>query len=103
MVSTGEQLKKWEWDSLEADTWHSLEFTGTIKAKDNNNEITTSVIPILSFYDRSNNAEAGVAAYIDNFVLEVSIPAEPDDPNLAVDSNFSLEIWFRVRVHTLEP
>ena len=45
----------------------------------------------MSFYDRSNNAEAGVAAYIDNFVLEVSIPAEPDDPNLAVDSNFSFE------------
>ena len=84
-------VKKWNWDSLEADTWHSLEFTGPIKAKDNNNELTTSIIPILSFYDRSNNAEAGVAAYIDNFVLEVSIPAEPDDPNLAVDSNFSFE------------
>ena len=82
-------VKKWNWDSLEADTWHSLEFTGPINAKDNNNELTTSIIPILSFYDRSNNAEAGVAAYIDNFVLEVSIPAEPDDPNLAVDSNFS--------------
>ena len=88
-INQGAANKKWEWDSLEADTWHSLEFTGPIKAKDNNNELTTSIIPILSFYDRSNNAEPGVAAYIDNFVLEVSIPAEPDDPNLAVDSNFS--------------
>ena len=88
-ITQGAANKKWEWDSLEADTWHSLEFTGPIKAKDNNNELTTSIIPILSFYDRSNNAEPGVAAYIDNFVLEVSIPAEPDDPNLAVDSNFS--------------
>lgn len=90
-INQGAAVKKWNWDSLEADTWHSLEFTGPIKAKDNNNELTTSIIPILSFYDRSNNAEAGVAAYIDNFVLEVSIPAEPDDPNLAVDSNFSFE------------
>ncbi|MEC8691460.1 MAG: choice-of-anchor D domain-containing protein [Verrucomicrobiota bacterium] len=88
-ITQGAANKRWEWDSLEADTWHSLEFTGPINAKDNNNELTTSIIPILSFYDRSNNAEAGVAAYIDNFVLEVSIPAEPDDPNLAVDSNFS--------------
>ena len=88
-INQGAANKKWEWDSLEADTWHSLEFTGTIKAKDNNNEITTSVIPILSFYDRSNNAEAGVAAYIDNFVLEVSIPPEPDDPNLAVAADFA--------------
>ena len=88
-INQGAAVKRWNWDSLEADTWHSLEFTGPINAKDNNNELTTSIIPILSFYDRSNNAEAGVAAYIDNFVLEVSIPAEPDDPNLAVDSNFS--------------
>ncbi len=47
------------------------------------------MIPILSFYDRSNNAEAGVAAYIDNFVLEVSVPPEPDDPNLAVAADFA--------------
>ncbi|MBD28920.1 MAG: hypothetical protein CMO38_06715 [Verrucomicrobiaceae bacterium] len=88
-INQGAANKKWEWDSLEADTWHSLEFTGTINAKDNENEVTTSVIPILSFYDRSNNAEVGVAAYIDNFVLEVSVPPEPDDPNLVVDSTFS--------------
>ena len=88
-VSQGAVNKKWEWDSLEADTWHSLEFAGTISAKDNNNEVTANIIPILSFYDRSNNAEIGVAAYIDNFVLEVSVPPAPDDPNLAVESNFS--------------
>tara|TARA_B100001057_G_C22856705_1_gene952954 strand:- start:622 stop:3267 length:2646 start_codon:yes stop_codon:yes gene_type:complete len=88
-VSQGAVNKKWEWDSLEADTWHSLEFAGTISAKDNTNEVTANIIPILSFYDRSNNAEIGVAAYIDNFVLEVSVPPAPDDPNLAVESNFS--------------
>ena len=52
-VSQGAVNKKWEWDSLEADTWHSLEFAGTISAKDNNNEVTANIIPILSFYDRS--------------------------------------------------
>ena len=88
-INQGAVNKKWEWDSLEADTWHSLEFAGTISAKDNNNEVTANIIPILSFYDRSNNAEIGVAAYIDNFVLEVSVPPAPDDPNLAVESNFS--------------
>ena len=85
-INQGAANKKWEWDSLEADTWHTLTFSGTINAKDNNNELTTSIIPILSFYDRSNNAEPGVAAYVDNFVLEVSVPPEPDDPNLVVES-----------------
>jgi hypothetical protein len=81
--------QKWEWDSLEADTWHTLSLTGTIRETDAEGNPTISVIPILSFYDKTNDAEPGVAAYVDNFVLEVSVPPEPDDPNLVVVSDFS--------------
>ena len=81
--------QKWEWDSLEADTWHTLSLTGTIRETDAEGNPTISVIPILSFYDMTNDAEPGVAAYVDNFVLEVSVPPEPDDPNLVVVSDFS--------------
>ncbi|MED6299479.1 MAG: choice-of-anchor D domain-containing protein [Verrucomicrobiota bacterium] len=81
--------QKWEWDSLEADTWHTLSLTGTIRETDAEGNPTISVIPILSFYDNTNDAEPGVAAYVDNFVLEVSVPPEPDDPNLVVVSDFS--------------
>ena len=41
-INQGAANKKWEWDSLEADTWHSLEFSGTIQAKDNNCLLYTS-------------------------------------------------------------
>ena len=81
--------QKWEWDSLEADTWHTLSLTGTIRETDAEGNPTISVIPILSFYDKTNDAEPGVAAYVDNFVLEVSVPPEPDDPNLVVASDFA--------------
>ena len=81
--------QKWEWDSLEADTWHTLSLTGTIRETDAEGNPTISVIPILSFYDKTNDAEPGVAAYVDNFVLEVSVPPKPDDPNLVVVSDFS--------------
>ncbi|MEE3177094.1 MAG: choice-of-anchor D domain-containing protein, partial [Verrucomicrobiota bacterium] len=81
--------QKWEWDSLEADTWHTLSLTGTIRETDAEGNPTISVIPILSFYDNTNDAEPGVAAYVDNFVLEVSVPPEPDDPNLVVASDFA--------------
>ena len=88
-INAGNNNKKWEWDTLESDTWHTLEMTGTIKELDSDGNPTVSVIPILSFYDKTNDAEPGVAAYIDNFVLEVSVPAAPDDPNLIVESDFS--------------
>ena len=81
--------QKWEWDSLEADTWHTLSLTGTIRETDAEGNPTISVIPILSFYDKTNDAEPGVAAYVDNFVLEVSVPPEPDDPNLVVALDFA--------------
>ena len=77
--------QKWEWDSLEADTWHTLSLTGTIRETDAEGNPTISVIPILSFYDMTNDAEPGVAAYVDNFVLEVSVPPEPDDPVIRPD------------------
>ena len=88
-INKNNKVKKWDWDSLEADTWHSLEMTGVIQELDSDGNPTISIIPILSFYDKTNDAEPGVAAYVDNFVLEVTVPAAPDDPNLVVASDFS--------------
>jgi len=88
-INKNNKVKKWDWDSLEADTWHSLEMTGVIQELDSDGNPTISIIPILSFYDKTNDAESGVAAYVDNFVLEVTVPAAPDDPNLVVASDFS--------------
>ena len=69
--------KKWNWDSLATDTWHTLSMTGTIRETDANGDPTISIIPIFSFYDRSNNAVPGVAAYIDNVSISVSVIPEP--------------------------
>ncbi len=88
-INKNNKVKKWDWDSLEADTWHTLEMTGVIQELDSDGNPTISIIPILSFYDKTNDAEPGVAAYVDNFVLEVTAPAAPDDPNLVVASDFS--------------
>ncbi len=88
-INKNNKVKKWDWDSLEADTWHTLEMTGVIQELDSDGNPTISIIPILSFYDKTNDAEPGVAAYVDNFVLEVTVPAAPDDPNLVVASDFS--------------
>ena len=88
-INKNNKVKKWDWDSLEADTWHTLEMTGVIQELDSDGNPTISIIPILSFYDKTNDAELGVAAYVDNFVLEVTAPAAPDDPNLVVASDFS--------------
>jgi len=88
-INKNNKVKKWDWDSLEADTWHTLEMTGVIQELDSDGNPTISIIPILSFYDKTNDAESGVAAYVDNFVLEVTVPAAPDDPNLVVASDFS--------------
>ncbi len=76
--------QKWNWDSLEADTWHTLNMTGTIRETDAEGNPTTSIVPILSFYDKTNDAGPGVAAYVDNFKIKVTTPDE--DPNLAVSS-----------------
>ena len=42
-----------------------------------------SVIPIFSFYDRSNNAAPGVAAYIDNVSISVTTSVIPE-PSVGV-------------------
>ena len=76
--------QKWEWDSLEADKWHTLNMSGILADADADGNPLQSVIPILSFFDKTNDAEPGVAAYIDNFKLKVTVPNE--DPNLAVST-----------------
>ena len=70
--------KKWNWDSLAADTWHTLSLTGTIRETDANGDPTISIVPILSFYDKTNNAVPGVAAYIDNVSISVTTSAIPE-------------------------
>ena len=75
--------KKWNWDSLAADTWHTLSLTGTIRETDAEGNPTISIIPIFSFYDRSNNAVPGVAAYIDNVSISVTTSAIPE-PSVGV-------------------
>ena len=82
-INQGAANKKWNWDSLAADTWHTLSFCGLIKENDNNGDPTTSIIPIFSFYDRSNNAAPGVAAYIDNVSISVTTSAIPE-PSVGV-------------------
>ena len=75
--------KKWNWDSLAADTWHTLSLTGTIRETDANGDPTISIVPILSFYDKTNNAVPGVAAYIDNVSISVTTSAIPE-PSVGV-------------------
>ncbi|MBA71544.1 MAG: hypothetical protein CMO73_02610 [Verrucomicrobiales bacterium] len=82
-INAGNNNKKWNWDSLAADTWHTLSMTGTIKELDNDGNPTVSVIPIFSFYDRSNNAAPGVAAYIDNVSISVTTSVIPE-PSVGV-------------------
>ena len=82
-INQGAANKKWNWDSLAADTWHTLSFSGLIKENDNNGDPTTSIIPIFSFYDRSNNGAPGVAAYIDNVSSSVTTTPIPE-PSVGV-------------------
>ena len=80
------QNQKWEWDSLEADKWHTLNMSGILADADADGNPLQSVIPILSFFDKTNDVEPGVAAYIDNFKLKVTVPNEdqiwPSVPSL---------------------
>ncbi|MBD28921.1 MAG: hypothetical protein CMP45_04615 [Rickettsiales bacterium] len=95
-INQGAGNKKWNWDSLAADTWHSLEFTTLIKENDNDGNATTSIIPIFSFYDRSNNAAPGTAAYIDNVKISVSTSAIPE-PSVGVLAILGSLVFLRRR------
>ena len=89
--------KKFNWDSLAADTWHSLEFTGLIPENDADGNPVTSIIPIFSFYDRSNNATPGVAAYIDNVDISVTTSAAIPEPGVGVLALLGSLIFLRRR------
>ena len=75
------------WDSFATDTWETITLTGTLPVNGGDGQPLTSVVPILSFDDNPTDAAAGVAAYIDNFQLEVSVP--DDDPNLGAPLVFA--------------
>ena len=96
-INQGAANKKWNWDSLAADTWHSLEFNTLIKENDNNGDLTTSIIPIFSFYDRSNNATPGVAAYIDNVSISTTTSAAIPEPGVGVLALLGSLIFLRRR------
>ena len=50
-INQGAKNQKWEWDSLEPDTWHTLNMTGVLADADRDGNPLQTVIPILSFYD----------------------------------------------------
>lgn len=71
------------WDSLAADTWHTISMTETIPAfETDGTTAVTGFTPIISFYDRvdAGNAEAGVgtSAYIDDWSFSVTTSAVPE-------------------------
>ena len=82
-INKNNKVTKWNWDSLAANTWHTLSMTGVIKELDSDGNPTTSIIPIFSFYDKTNNAAPGVAAYIDNVKISVTTSAIPE-PSVGV-------------------
>ena len=96
-VTQGAATKKWNWDSLAADTWHSLEFNTLIKENDNNGDPTTSIIPIFSFYDRSNNGAEGIAAYIDNVSITTTTSAVIPEPSVGVLALLGSLVFLRRR------
>ena len=96
-INQGAANKKWEWDSLAADTWHSLEINTLIKENDNNGDPTTSIIPIFSFYDRSNNGAEGIAAYIDNVSITTTTSAVIPEPSVGVLALLGSLVFLRRR------
>lgn len=75
------------YDTFAFDTWTPMELTGVIPALDGSGNSVTYCEPIISFNDRSDDAVAGVAAYIDDYLFEVSV--SEDDPNLPLVSDLN--------------
>lgn len=71
------------WDSLAADTWHTISMSQTIPEfeTDGITEVT-GLTPILSFYDRTDvtntEAGAGTAAFIDDWSFSVTTSGVPE-------------------------
>ena len=86
-VQTGASAQYLGFDTFTTDTWQLFELTGTIPNTDDQGAAVTTVLPIISFNDRANDAVDGIAAYIDDYKIEVSVSA--DDPNLPVGTEFS--------------
>ncbi|MEJ6728161.1 MAG: hypothetical protein QNK83_03210, partial [Akkermansiaceae bacterium] len=85
-VQVGASAQYLGFDTFTTDTWQPFEVTGVIPAADSAGAAVTSVLPIISFNDRANDAADGIAAYIDDYKIEVSVSA--DDPNLPVATEF---------------
>ena len=73
------------WESIPLDQWVPITKEDVIPAVDQDGTPISHVLPIISFRDQGAadggvEAVAGIAAYFDNFRLEVTIPDE--DPNL---------------------
>lgn len=86
-VNPGNSNTYYAWDELAADTWHTLTLNDFIPAVDSTGAAVTSVTPVISFDDRDNVAVAGVAAYVDDFTLEVEV--SDDDPNFSHNATVS--------------
>ena len=86
-VNNGNSNTYYAWDELAADTWHTLTLNDIIPATDSTGAAVTSVTPVISFDDRDNVAVAGVAAYVDDFTLEVGV--SDDDPNFSHNATVS--------------
>ncbi|MDB4271676.1 choice-of-anchor D domain-containing protein [Akkermansiaceae bacterium] len=86
-IQSGSSNQYLEYDTFAFDTWQLFEHTGTIPTADGDGTPVSTVLPIISFNDRDNDAADGVAAYIDDYKIEVSVSA--DDPNLPVGTEFS--------------
>lgn len=86
-VNKGNSNTYYAWDELAADTWHTLILNDIIPETDSTGAAVTSVTPVISFDDRDNVAIAGVAAYVDDFSLEVGV--SDDDPNFSHSATVS--------------
>ncbi|MGJ8696229.1 MAG: choice-of-anchor D domain-containing protein [Verrucomicrobiaceae bacterium] len=83
-VQAGSANQYLEYTTFTPDTWQLFEFTGLVPATDGDGQAVADVLPIISFNDRDNDAAAGVAAYIDDYKIEISV--SEDDPNLPLGS-----------------
>ena len=97
-LSQGAKTLNTNWSALAADTWHTLSLTSVLQETDKDGNAVTNITPIFSFYDNTNNAADGVAAYIDNVSVTVTTSAIPE-PSVGVLGILGSLIFLRRRRH----
>ncbi len=95
-LSGGAKTLNTNWSALAVDTWHTLSLTSVLQEADKDGNAVTNITPIFSFYDRTNNAADGVAAYIDNVSVSVTTSAIPE-PSVGVLGILGSLIFLRRR------